>query len=286
MNFIRRKISIKFFLYPLLILPAFLHQPAFSAAWVQPKGEWVSINNAENYKSCGYWTKSGSFVESSPCYEQFYFNPYFEYGATDKLTVGTSVFFWEIHQNDQTKDFNLGSVELFTRYQLWHKNYSEVSVQLTYNIPFQNVPFLNNVDPLQANAVSGSYLFQNFAEVRLMYGTGNKLPKILNSSWFISLEAAYVQAFDGAADQYHGDIQLGWKSPAEKWRLGFKTFNAYTLHNPSNNLQPNFDLSTLEASVAYFITHNIGLEAGAYQDVYGTNVGKGTQPFIALWLQS
>ncbi|MFI5206040.1 MAG: hypothetical protein ACHQVK_03795, partial [Candidatus Paceibacterales bacterium] len=63
-------------------------------------------------------------------------------------------------------------------------------------------------------------------------------------------------------------------------------FNTFTMHNPTVLNAPDYNLATIMPGVLYAITQTISFEIGVYQDFYGTNIGKGTQPFAALWWHS
>lgn len=263
----------------LWILLSLLPELAFSAAWVMPKGAALLIFNTDWYYNSQFWEKNGD-LQNGPAYNQLTLNPYLEYGLTSDFTVGENTFFREVWQTNQNTGLKAGDSEFFGRYRLWHKDYQVFSAQFGFNIPWQHPAFF--VSPLPPTVSNGQY----WVEGRLLYGTGGKLPKWYDSSWFISLEGGYQPNFNGAADQVNTEVYAGWKSPSEKWMLELKEFNTFTMHNPTVLNAPDYNLATIMPGILYAITQTISFEVGVYQDFYGTNIGKGTQPFVALWWHS
>lgn len=251
----------------------------FAAAWVLPKGSALLIANTEWYYNNRFWNINGDLI-SGPAFNQLSLNPYFEYGLTDNLTIGENTFFRQVWRQDVNTGMELGDSEFFGRYRFWHNSYSVFSGQFGFNLPWVHPLFF--ISPLPPTVSNGQY----WIEGRLLYGIGGALPKLANSSWFLDFEAGYQPNYNGAADQVNTEVVCGWKSPAEKWTVTLKEYNIFTMHNQTVLNAPNYNLATIEPGILYSITKEISLEVGVYQDFWGTNVGKGTQPFVALWWHS
>lgn len=268
-------------LFILLLFPL----NSYSAAWVQEEHHGLIIGNIQDYASCQFWTLQGN-LKSGPCFRQFTVNPYFEYGFTQKFTLVLNPFIETFKQSSVFSPFALDNGVISGRYLLWHKDYSAFSTQLGYNQPFRS-PNINNVIVTSSGVTpSAQYAIINrehYADFRLLYGTGGKLNTNNSNTWYIDLEAAYRPFFDGAADEIHVDFMVGWKVINQRLVLIVQEFNTFGLHNPSNTIQPNYSLFTIQPSMLFWCGKTVGLEAGVKQDFYGNNIGMGTQPFVALW---
>lgn len=249
--------------------------PVFAGAWVQPVGTSLLIAQYQYYRSCQFWNKQGHLKDGS-CYVQNQINPYYEYGLTKDLTLGVSPYFRQVSQLGNSTGLQLGDMQLLGRYQFWHNDWNVASVQLTFNIPFAK-PLL--VNPLPPTVSLGQYSLDS----RLLYGAGGYFERKYMSMWYANFEGAYRNNFNGAADEWHADMALGWKDPTQKLILEFKVYNTFSLHNPSGPMQPNYSLTTISPNVLYWMLKQIGLQAGVSYDIYGVNIGKGVAPYIALW---
>ncbi|HVT63495.1 MAG TPA: hypothetical protein VHD33_08435, partial [Legionellaceae bacterium] len=56
-----------------------------AAAWMTPKDELLNINSAQMYSACSFWNPQGE-LEKGPCFNQFLWSSYFEYGFFDTFT--------------------------------------------------------------------------------------------------------------------------------------------------------------------------------------------------------
>lgn len=266
---------LRIYIFILLFFPNLI----FAAAWVLPKNSALLIVNADWYYNDHFWDADGH-LHSGPAYNQFTLNPYLEYGLTENMTIGQNSFFREVWKQNTDTGFKPGDSELFARYRWWHKDYNVFSTQLKFNVPWQHPSFF--VSPLPPTVSNGQY----WLEGRLLYGIGGALPKLAKSTWFLSLEGGFQPNFNGAADQINTEAYFGWKSNKEKWVIELKEKNTFTMHNPTKPNAPDFNLATIVPGIIYSINEAFSLEVGVYQDFWGSNIGKGTQPFIALWWHS
>lgn len=256
----------------------FLHiNSCYAAAWLQPKGEGVIIANAQQYVSCHYWNLEGN-LQSGPCFNQLSINPYIEYGALDEVTVGVNPFLRRLSQAGAIDPLGLDNITFFGRFLNKHKNWSTLSTQLSYNQPFRSADF--GQTPSSAYAIVGR---ERYADIRLLGGTGGQFDPKAYNTWYANMEAAYRPFFDGAADELHLDLMIGWKTLNQRLVLELQELNTFGLHNPSNATQPNYNVFTVMPNIIYWYFQSLAVQVGVQQDLYGTNIGRGTAPFIALW---
>ncbi|HAT1864024.1 TPA: hypothetical protein OZL95_003281 [Legionella pneumophila] len=259
-----------------LILPLTLQ----AAAWIQPKEKGLVIGNAQQYTSCQYWTKQGE-LKHGPCFRQSSIYPYVEYGALSKLTLILSPNFNTFSQSGERVPFSLENVLFGGRYALWEKDWSVFSAQLTYNLPARTGSFGNPLTPSSAYALINR---QHFIDVRVLYGTGGALDKKQNNTWYADIEGSYQANMSGAADEIHCNLMLGWKTWGGTLVFELQELNVFTLNNPRNFTFPNYNLVTLMPDIIYWYKPDkAAIQLGVSQDLYGTNIGKGTAPFVALW---
>ncbi|MGE3920397.1 MAG: hypothetical protein AB7F64_05565 [Gammaproteobacteria bacterium] len=253
---------------------------AYAGAWAQPKGKGLMIPLVRYYRSCQYWDPSGN-LHDVPCYYQSEFNPYLEYGLTDKLTIGMNPFVRQITNAGIVGAIHFDNSEFFGRYLFWQKDYSAFSAQFTVNIPFyQKFPPV-----LAFTAPFAVIQRQYYVNGRLLYGTGGVFNSKNKSTWYANFEGAFQHYFNGAADEIRLDFTTGLKSSNNRVELMFQSLNTISLHNPSGIEQPNYNLFKLVPSIVYWATGHVAFQAGVSQDIYGTNTGRGTAPFIAAWIK-
>lgn len=277
------KKSILTFLYLLVFLALLTPLESYAAAWVRDRGEGLLIANVQQYTSERYWDKQGH-LHTGPRYNQFSLNPYFEYGACSNLTIGISPSFYRISQARQVSTFGLNNVIFFGRFLVQKKDWSAFSIQLSYNQPCQSGQFGNAVAPSALTAY-GLISRQRYLDVRLLFGTGGTFDKEQYNTWYADFEGAYRPNFNGAADELHFDMMLGLKTLDATLIFELKELNTISLNNPSNPTKPDYNLVTIIPNIQYWFTPNMAIQLGLQQDVYGTNIGRGTAPFVALWVK-
>lgn len=257
-------------------------QNVFAAAWAKEKGNWILINNLQQYDAKKYWNARGELLTSDNEYRQSDYNPYFEYGATDNITVGGSGYAYNAGEGDTRTGLALVNLGVFGQFQVWKKDWQALSIKLTGYAPFSNDPF-----PLtqQADINSGNPFYQYDIGAMLMYGIGGVFEPYYHSTWYLSIEAGYDQYFDPNLGQYSVDFNFGWKSPAEKWLIEIKSFNSIATSLPIiDGVRQNYNLYTITPGIVYFFTKEFGLELGVAKAVSGKNIAAGTAPFLAIWL--
>lgn len=252
---------------------------AFAGAWVQEKGSGLSITTVTWYESDHFWDQDHHLHDGSH-YRKLEINPLLEYGVTENFTVGINAFIPDIHAAGQGTNFGVGDVELLGRYRLWKNDYSVLSTQLLVKIP---EAYDSNKLPLLGQG-------QYDLEWRLLYGHGWRWGE---HNWYFNVEGGFRKRFGDPADEVHIDWRVGWKSLGDKWVIDFKQENIIGLRNnsgvtpndPFREQSADYDLYKATLSALYWVKPSVGLQAGITQDVYGRNTGRGTAPFVGLWLR-
>lgn len=241
---------------------------AQAGAWVQKKDAVLTIYRMDWYVSTHAYDKH-RHLHHAPRDRELQINPFFEYGATECLTVGANMLLADV--DSQKSEAGLEDLEIFGRYLLWASDYSVVSTQMLLKFP-------GNVA-----GVTGARQFD--FEWLLLGGTGGRVSRFPNNFWFLDAQGGIRKRFGSPADEIHFDWEVGLKTNHERLWYLFKQTNIFGLHNPSNSRGLNYDLNTIEASVLYWIKRDIAFQVGVKHDFYGRNIGVGTAPFIAAWLQ-
>lgn len=263
----------------LLIFLLLLHGQAFAGAWVQEKGQGLSITTFRWYESDDFWDQSNHLHEGSR-YRKLEINPYLEYGVTEKLTAGFNVFVPDIQASGQGSNFGLGDFEIFARYRLWKSDVSTVSTQVLLKIP---EAYDHNELPLIGQG-------QYDVEWRMLYGHSWTWGK---HSWFVNAEGGVRKRVGPPADEIRLDWMIGWKSTGEKWEIDFRQENiiglrnneGMTLNDPFREQSTDYDLYKATLCALYWVNQRLGLQAGVTQDIYGRNTGRGFAPFAAAWIR-
>src|SRR3990167_11079196 len=71
----------------IIIVAIFYSATTSAGAWVQAKGHGLNILSLQRYISTHSWS-SGGRIQGSPTYAKNQIDEYFEYGLTERLTVG------------------------------------------------------------------------------------------------------------------------------------------------------------------------------------------------------
>jgi len=249
-------------------------EQSLAGAWTQPQGEGIFIGRAEWYVSTRSYDKEGDLFVS-PRHRELKINPYVEYGITDNFTIGTNIFYLDITNTPGKGASDFGDIEVFGRYRLWEKEYSVLSVQGLFKYP----------GPASGFAVPNNGDRQVDIEGNILFGTGGRLSTVHDDFWFLDTRLGYRKRFNGPADEIRADALAGFKMNEQKTWWMVKSENIIGMHNPSpNGNPPNYDLYTIEPSVLYWIRPIVGLQAGIRYDYFGRNVGVGTAPFVAVWV--
>ena len=232
--------------------------------------------NLQPMVSCKYWDKQGK-LKSGPCFHQFLANTYFDYGFNSVFTIIVNPNFLTFSQGKRTSEFSLGYVNWGGRYSLYHVDKTTLSTQILFNQPFKSTKFGMTKDPAAQYAIANE---EYYIDARLLYGILNDVTT--SNGWYLDLEGAYRPYLQGAASELHFDFITGKRISNHKWNIELQELNTISLHDAANDHQPNYNLYSLQTSLAYFFDNSMSLQLGLKQDFYGNNTGRGTAPFIAF----
>ena len=256
---------------------------AYGGAWTFPQGTGQVILNNVYYLASDEFTKSGNrrAFSNDGEFTKYEFNPYFEYGVWDDLTLVLNLFARRVaFSNDFTDDVNLGVAdpEIALRYRLTPPEARTVwAVQGTIKLPIAapdgNPPLGNE---------------QTDVEARVLVGRGFSI----GDRWaYWNLELAYRFRDEEPADEIKFDATLG-VSLSARWLLIGQFFGTVGLRNGTsvriaNNptIDPNYDLYKAQLSVVYELTKSVRLQLGYVRDLAGRNTGAGDAALLAVWFR-
>lgn len=268
------------FLRYITFLVLFFPLTAIAAAWLQPQGKSLIIGNVQHYNSCHYWNKQGQ-LKRGPCFNQFAVSPYYEYGFLERLTLILNPTFNSFSQSNQSVPFNFENFFVGARYALWKNDWDALSIQLVENVPIRRGQFGNPATPTAVYAIINRL---SYLDARVLYGTGGTFDKDNYNTWYADAELAYQPNFSGGADETRINFMLGWKTQNGRLVFELQELNAITSNNPSSSNKPSYNLCTAIVDIIYWYKPNVAaFQLGLQQDFYGTNIGRGTAPFLALW---
>ncbi len=270
---------------------------AYGSAWLQQQNHGYVSLTPQPYIACKSWTKA-NVLQDTPCFRQFTFEPYIEYGVFSWLTFILDSYFETFNQSGVKRRFNLQNITPTLKFLVWNNNTQIVSLETTYNQPFQSQFFKSSSEemfdpfffdgeeqflfvPTAASAATRASL-EKYLDTRVLYGIKSKNPKEYNG-WYTNYELGYRKYFDGAADQMHFDWDIGFKTIKQKLTIEFQNKNTFSLRNPKDINFPDYDLFNLIFSVMYDFSTVFALEAGVEQTVFGRNIGMGTSPYITAY---
>ncbi|PCI38877.1 MAG: hypothetical protein COB50_01800 [Thiotrichales bacterium] len=269
-----------FFVVALFVGATVLPNDVFAGAWVQKKGHWILISNFKWYESCRFWDKNHNTHSTSDCYRKFELNPYFEYGATDNLTLGVSAFLRRIKQGAMSTSFSPGDLELLARYKVWQKGSDIFSIQSMFNIPMRHPDFSHLQSP-NSTISNGQYAFEG----RLLYSTSGH-HKHSKFYWYANFELGYRKNFNHAADRVNFEWTVGVSDATYKWIIELKQKNIIGMRNATKTYAPDYDLYSVSPSIIHWVTKHLAVQLGWDHDFYGRNIGQGNAVFVAIWLKS
>lgn len=245
----------------------------FSGAWVQNKGQGLDIVTAQYYRSHQYWTPAGNLKES-PLYMKDYGSNYFEYGLTEKFTLG--LYFSGLESHTAAAGTHGGSNDnlLLGRYQLWKTDYSVISTQ--FYIDGLGRASRLNIPPQNSKLNTGE---------AILFGTSGAFgPKNDQYYWFCDASIGLVQRY-GPGNQVQVILESGFKFNSEKFWIFVQGFNTISTRNTDYPEKVAYNLFTIAPSVMFWFSKQVGVQIGATQDFYGQNVGRGFGPYLSTWIR-
>jgi len=246
---------------------------ARAGAWPQAPGHGQLINsfsyyevNVDGYNGLGKPSGRGN-------YTQFELAPYFEYGLSQRWTIGGQPRLQEVTQTGLPytgHSFGLVQFNIFARYTLYHDAYNAVAIQGQAGIP--GVATARDPNLAEPNA---EY------EARALYGRGLNFP----NGWtgFIDTEAGYRFETNGNANEIRADFTIG-VTPVPKWSVFAQSFNTFSTSGAAPGAI-DYNLYRVEISAVHTLTPSTAIQFGLWDDVGGHNISRGDAGIVALWFQ-
>lgn len=251
--------------------------PAFSGAWLKPQNSGEIIVNGVYFSSNGFWNKNGD-QSSQPNFQKFELNPYLEYGFSEEITLGGSVFLHALSQDtaagSSNDNFGLGNSEVFARTSLYRSEQSTLTLQPLIALP--------SVYEQRTAPRSGSDSLD--AELSLLGGHNFSW---LGASHYAEARLGYRHRFDGdLKDQIRLDVKAGIRLN-DRFELIPAAYSIWSLAGSKNPVftedgQQDFDLIKLEAMLRYNVSERTYLQGGGFSHVYGRNVGDGSGMMLSF----
>lgn len=246
---------------------------SYAGAWVQEKGHWLNILGIAHYTSTQFWDSNGH-LQTSPTYTKNEIAEYFEYGLTEKITLGAYLNALRSHTLAAGTQAGSNDNLIFGRFLLWKSDWSALSTQLYVDKLGRAVEF--NIPPSNSRFNTGE---------ALLFGTGGKIGKEVNQYWFFGSLLGFIQRYS-AGNLLQLNFEGGIKVRNDSVLIMLQNYNTLSVAHLSAPNGTEYNLVTLAPSIVYWLTNNLGVQLGLTQDVYGQNVGKGRAAFTAMWLRA
>ena len=279
--------------YILIILLA-TSRLAYGGAWTQPKGNGLLILNHGYYRASEFINNAGK-TQSQALYQKAEWNPYIEYGLTDRLTIGANLFLQYIRQQT-TRSFTfqpdpfttivttfkgnqnnvgIGDSEFFARYRLYQKDGFVLSVEPMYKLPslwsYMPVPDIGNSNPEAALTLSGGYGFKAYGQ-----------------NHFVNVDTGYRYRSGREKDQTRIAATLGI-SLDPNWMVMPQVFVTHRTGTSSartaftENASNDYNLTKLQLSAIYKHWDETSIQVGGFIHADARNTSTGGGLFVALW---
>lgn len=177
-----------------LLALASISTSAHAGAWLQSKGHGQLISQATYYTTDTFFDANAQ-EQPQPRFSKHELQPYFEYGATDWLTLGGSAYLQTVRQSGSS-NYGLADPELFGRLRLWQNDQQVISIQPLVKL---RSSFRDDGPPRGGSKSTD-------AELSLLYGRNLNL---LGTRDYLDLRAGYRMRNHGLSDQLRGDVALG-----------------------------------------------------------------------------
>lgn len=248
---------------------------AYAAAWLQKAGETQVINNVFYYETSEFFDPAG-VRRSQETFLKREYNPFIQYGLNDQWTLGASLRFQQLRQEDNGSANITNAIadhEWFARYALWQNDYAVLSVQPMIKLP----GFYDADDQPSAGNEQIDY------ELRLLYGHSFAW---MERYHYINIEQAYRVRTEAPADEWRLDASIGIR-PLDDWLVLTEWQSVRAIDGNATNLQvansTDFDLDKIALSVVRKLSDTYSLQAGGFVHVDGKNTGAGGGLQFSIW---
>ena len=277
---------------------------ASAAAWTQRKGAGQAILSLGAYQSSYYFDNKNHIQSSNSTFTKYEFNPFFEYGLTDDMTIGANPLFqhWQNDRantypdsnsrqcyTDSTTSGEIIESEFMLRKKLLESGNAVLSIQPLFKTPCISV---------NGNSISTPWNSYE-TELRLLGGYGfkwdpqGKKRPFAGQHHFIGLEAAYRKRNGEYSDQVKIDGTAGFRPNDNFLILGQffsvistrEEFVGYTENTEGSFIQDIDDSCNLKLQLSGImqVTKTASVQLGIYSDVWGKNYSQGGGVLASLW---
>lgn len=263
-------------------LPAAANSP-----WTQSAGHGQLITKLGAFQATRAFDRNGdttALAGAGSRFRRLDLNPYLEYGVTDRLTGVANLFLSQLESRQggtTTRSTDLGDQELGLRYRLSRAADANPIFAVQ---GLAKLPLYGNGPGLRPGA--GQYDLEG----RLL--AGYSLPLGTASAYLVAAPG-YRWRSNVPANEWRLDLVAGLK-PSLQWLItaelqGIRSVGAIGSSvgaapgNPGEG--QNFARWRTQLAATYFVRPDVGVMLGAYQDIAGRNVAKGTGVMAGLWLR-
>lgn len=250
---------------------------AFAGAWTQPQGETLMIITDAYYAANRFWNNNGK-SQSQNTYHKLEFNPYFEYGLRDDITLGTNLSLQYLYQRPARSgsyySYGIGDSEWFVRKRIWQQGGWVASLEPMVKLPS---PAQRSLQPRLGSTHPDAGMGGNVG-----YGF-----KAFGQNHFADIDTQYRYRFGPSHNQVRISGSLGINL-TPKWMVLPQTFitrrtktSAVTgfTQSPSDD----YNLTRAQLSAVYTLNEKVSFQLGGFADVAGKNAGVGRGVILALW---
>jgi hypothetical protein len=255
------------------------------AAWTLPEGDAQLIVRADRYSTDEYFDEQRS-VRSLPAngdYSKDSVSLYTEYGLRDTWMLFANLPVEHATYEDDSpyraSGTSLGDFEFGVRHRL---SAADVPYAWSWQVSFKTPLYGSSQQPEPGN-------HQLDIDLRMPLGYG----------WGTPAGGGYIVAYPGVrlragapTNEARLDVALGLR-PSTRWLFEASVFELHSLQhgegpalletNPEQGI--DFDRTRLQLQGVYWSTAHTGLLLGAYRDVAGRNIGRGTGFYGGVWLK-
>jgi protein XagA len=264
----------------LLTMP--LAMPVAAGAWVAEQGKTLSILKLSHTNDAAAFDGSSDrtrFPDRGTS-RQDQLNLYIEHGLTEDLTLIGNFYYNRVRYDSDTFDgrnSGFGDQELGVRYRLNPPGGGDPwvgAVQALVSIPTYDE------DDTPALGLGGY-------DLELRYSVGRGFP-IGTRTGYVDAGAALRWRTGDPADEFRFDISSGI-ALTDKWMIIGELNVIEGLGNSSGQRQMSFidstdyDLTKLQLSALYTLSHDVHFQLGYVEPIFGRNTGAAGGPFVAAW---
>lgn len=271
----------------LVALAGFMLPVQANSPWTQSAGHGQVITKIAAFQTTQAFDRHGnttSLAGSGSRFRRLDLNPYVEYGLTDRLTGVANLFISSLESRQAgttERGTDPGDQEFGLRYRLSPRADASPIFAVQGLV---KLPLYGNGPGLRPGA--GQY----DAEGRLLVGHSLQFG---GASAYLVAAPGYRWRSNVPANEWRLDLIAGIK-PTVRWLITGEVQGVRSVGtigssvgavpgNPGEGL--NYQRWRAQLAATWFIESNVGLMLGAYHDIAGRNVAKGTGMFAGLWLR-